>query len=220
MLLILKGFMIGIGKIIPGVSGSVLAIRLGVYEEMISALNNILKKDNIIFLTKLCIGILLAIILGSKVLIVLLNKYHLLLKIIFVILIALGIPNILKNTTSYISSIITFLIYILILNIPNLNLNINYYMIGSLEAITTIIPGISGTAIFISLGIYEELLSIFSNVYLLNFNILIPFGLGLLITSLILVRFIDYCFTNYRNKTYGVILGLLIGSIVIMIIKG
>lgn len=220
MLLILKGFIIGIGKIIPGVSGSVLAIRLGVYEDMISALNNILKKDNIIFLTKLCIGILLAIILGSKVLIVLLDKYHLLLKTIFVILIALGIPNILKNTTSYISSIITFLIYILILNIPNLNLNINYYMIGSLEAITTIIPGISGTAIFISLGIYEELLSIFSNVYLLNFNILIPFGLGLLITSLILVRFIDYCFTNYRSKTYGVILGLLIGSIVIMIIKG
>ncbi len=220
MLLILKGFIIGIGKVLPGVSGSVLAIRLGVYEEMIAALNNLLKKDNIIYLMKLCIGIILAIVLGSKVLIVLLDKYHLLLKYLFIILIACGIPNILKNTTSYISSIISFIFYILILNIPNLNLNVNYYMIGSLEAITTIIPGISGTAIFVSLGIYEELLNIFSNIYLFKLNILIPFGLGLLITALILVRFIDYCFTNFRNKTYGVILGLLIGSIVMMIIKG
>lgn len=220
MLLLLKGFVIGIGKVIPGVSGSVLAIRLGVYENMISALNNLSKKDSIIYLTKLCIGILAAIILGSKVLIVLFDRYHLILKYLFIILITLGVPSVLKNTTSYISSIITFIVYILILNIPNFNININYYMIGSLEAITTIIPGISGTAIFISLGIYEELLNIFSNVYLLNLNILIPFGLGLLITTLILVRFIDYCFTNYRSKTYGVILGLLIGSIFMMIIKG
>lgn len=220
MLLLLKGFVIGIGKVIPGVSGSVLAIRLGVYENMISALNNLFKKDSIIYLTKLCIGILAAIILGSKVLIVLFDRYHLILKYLFIILITLGVPSVLKNTTSYISSIITFIVYILILNIPNFNININYYMIGSLEAITTIIPGISGTAIFISLGIYEELLNIFSNVYLLNLNILIPFGLGLLITTLILVRFIDYCFTNYRSKTYGVILGLLIGSIFMMIIKG
>ena len=33
LILFFKGFLIGIGKIIPGVSGSVLAISFGVYEE-------------------------------------------------------------------------------------------------------------------------------------------------------------------------------------------
>ena len=33
---IFKGFIIGIGKIIPGVSGSMLAILLGVYERALA----------------------------------------------------------------------------------------------------------------------------------------------------------------------------------------
>ena len=40
MLNLLKGFIIGIGKIIPGVSGSVLAITLGVYDKSVEYINN------------------------------------------------------------------------------------------------------------------------------------------------------------------------------------
>ena len=40
MLLILKGIIIGIGKIIPGVSGSMLAISMGIYQKMIDSVNN------------------------------------------------------------------------------------------------------------------------------------------------------------------------------------
>ena len=42
-MLIIKGLIIGIGKIIPGVSGSMLAISLGEYENMLSAVNNYFK---------------------------------------------------------------------------------------------------------------------------------------------------------------------------------
>ena len=42
--LILKGFLIGIGKIIPGVSGSMLAMSLGVYEKGIEILSNLTKE--------------------------------------------------------------------------------------------------------------------------------------------------------------------------------
>jgi len=49
--LILKGFLIGIGKIIPGVSGSLLAISLGVYDKAINSLVNLFNnfKENFIF---------------------------------------------------------------------------------------------------------------------------------------------------------------------------
>ena len=42
---ILIGLIIGVGKIIPGVSGSVLAITLGVYEKIIYSINNIFKES-------------------------------------------------------------------------------------------------------------------------------------------------------------------------------
>ena len=46
MLLILKGIIIGIGKIIPGVSGSMLAISMGIYQKMIDSVNNFFKRPN------------------------------------------------------------------------------------------------------------------------------------------------------------------------------
>ena len=50
-MLILKGIIIGIGKIIPGVSGSMLAISMGIYQKMIDSVNNFFKdiKSNFLF---------------------------------------------------------------------------------------------------------------------------------------------------------------------------
>ncbi len=222
MLLCLKGFIIGIGKVIPGVSGSLLAIRLNVYEDIIKSINCFFSdiRKNSIFLSKLGIGLISAIILGSHIIIFLLDNLYLPTMILFILLIISGIPSVLKETNSYLVSLISFILYMLILYIPSLNIiNTNYYVMGFIEAFTTIIPGISGTAIFMSLGMYDELLALFSNILSFELNKIIPFCIGIILGSLIIVRFIDYCFNNYRNRTYGVILGLLIGSIVSMIIK-
>ena len=237
MLLYLKGFVIGLGKIIPGVSGSLLAIRLNLYEDIICSINNFFSlsgeivitpinnffsniKSNLIFLGKLGLGLVTAIIIGSHMIIYLLDRFYLPTMIIFILLILSGIPSVLKETKNYLVAFISFLLYILILYIPNLNImNTNYFMMGFLEAFTTIIPGISGTALFISIGMYDELLDMFSNILSFEVEKLVPFSFGIIIGTLIIVRFIDYCFKKYRDKTYGVILGLLIGSIFSMIIK-
>lgn len=221
MKLFIKGIIIGLGKILPGVSGSILAIRLNIYEDIITSINTLFSnlKNNIIFLTKIGLGILLSIILGSNVLSHLLNNYYKLTVYIFSLLLLTGIPVIVKEVKNYIIVIITFILYILIMYLPSINVSTNYYLIGFIEAFTTIIPGISGTALLMSLGIYDEYLDLFSNIYLFEFNKLLPFILGLIIGALIIIRFIDYCFKKYRDKTYSVILGLLLGSIVIMIIK-
>ena len=77
MILIIKGLIVGLGKIIPGVSGSILAIRLNIYEDMIYSINNLFNKKSIIFLTKIGIGIVLAIIFGSNIITYLLSKFYL-----------------------------------------------------------------------------------------------------------------------------------------------
>lgn len=221
MLVFFKGFIIGLGKIIPGVSGSLLAIRLNVYEKMINSINCFFKdfKYNFFFLSTLGFGMLLAIIFGSNIISYFLDNYYIPTLIIFIILILSGIPSIIKEVKNYLFAVISFLIYLAIVFIPELNIGQNYFFMGFLEAFTTIIPGISGTALFMSFGIYDELLSLFSNLLMFEFNKLIPFGIGLIIGALILVRFIDCCFKNHRDKTYSVILGLLLASIVVMLIK-
>ena len=74
--LTLKGIIIGLGKIIPGVSGSMLAFSLGVYEDAINAITNFKNnlKKNILFLSYLGIGIVISILLFSNLLIYLLNN--------------------------------------------------------------------------------------------------------------------------------------------------
>ena len=38
--LIIKGFIVGVGKIIPGVSGAMLAMFMGIYEDLMEAVTH------------------------------------------------------------------------------------------------------------------------------------------------------------------------------------
>ena len=65
---ILKGMVIGISNVIPGVSGGTMAVVLGIYDKLISTINQFFKdwKKNIFFLGEIAIGAGLGIILFSK----------------------------------------------------------------------------------------------------------------------------------------------------------
>ena len=68
LILILKGMIIGVANIIPGVSGGTLMITLGLYEEIISTISHFFKnlKKNLKFIIPLAIGMVLAILILSK----------------------------------------------------------------------------------------------------------------------------------------------------------
>lgn len=201
----------------PGVSGSILAIRMNIYEDIIYSINNIFNKNSIIFLSKIGIGIIISIMFGSNIISYLLTYHYITTMLVFTILVISGIPSVIKESSNYLISIISCIAYLLLLNIPNINLLNNYFFIGFLESFTTIIPGISGTALFMSFGLYDELLYLFSNIYKLKISLLLPFLCGFTLGTIIIIKFINYCLNNHKNKTYSVILGLLIGSIITMI---
>ena len=82
--------------------------------------------------------------------------------------------------------LIVFLIPILFLytvSIYKLNIKINIYnifFVGIIEAITMIIPGISGTAVMMSLGIYEEVLNLVTSINLLSLTFVIGIAFGII----------------------------------------
>ena len=226
---ILIGIIIGAGKIIPGVSGSVLAITLGVYEKIIHSINNIFKDyKNIYYLTKLGVGIIISILFLSRIIIYFLSNYYTYTIFVFVGLILGSIKSITTNTNfkySYLT-ILSFII-IVILGLININSNnhngILYYLLsGFIESVSSIIPGISGTALLMLLGTYNMVIDIFSNIININYlvsniNIVIPFIIGILVGLIISIKLINYLFSKYKTLTYNIILGLLLGSIFIML---
>lgn len=212
----LIGVLIGIGKIIPGVSGSVIAIRFKVYEKIINSILNYFNdfKKNTKFLFSIFSGVLISIILLSRIILFLYTKYHYLMIIIFALLIISGLKDILKESNNYCLSCISFFLAIILIKIP-FKYNINYFVMGTLESISMIIPGISGTAIFVSLGVYEKMLRLFID---FNFIDMVSFFLGFIFMSLILLKIISFYLSKYKKETYSVILGFLFASIVLMFI--
>lgn len=237
MINLIKGFIIGIGKIIPGVSGSVLAITLGVYDKSVEYLSNIKinRKEKIKYLLPLGIGIIISIIIFSKIIIILLDKYYQITMLFFIGLVLGGIPEIIKKTKKE-NSIITIISFILFFIISITNIDSSYilrgniidiiilFISGLLEAFGTIVPGVSSSALLMITGTYNIIISSIGNItnisnILMNIKIIFPFVLGLLLGVIVLIKVINYLLKKYESILYSFVLGVLLSSIILLIIK-
>ena len=215
LILFFKGFIIGIGKIIPGVSGSHIAMSLHVYEESLDKLQNI--KTNIIYFLFLGLGFIISIILMSPLIIYLINNYYIYTMCFFIGLLSKTVKLNDKSKIVIPFSFIVLLIYLFI-RIPPISINNPYisFTMGIIESITTIIPGISGTATYMVLGCYKEILQLYSfnNIYLLS-----TFILGFISSSIILIKGITYLFHHYHQKTESIIIIFMLSSLLFLITK-
>ena len=243
ILLMLKGMLIGVANIIPGVSGGTLMITLGLYEEIIDVISHFFKnfKKNLKFILPIGIGMVLSILLLSKVISLCLEKYPFPTTFFFIGLIIGGIPLIWKkasaskrNISNWLVFLITFGIIILftflkdsnyIVSLDNLDLYgyIKIFVIGIISAATMVIPGISGSFVLMLLGYYEPIVNTvkdLTNFSLLSKNLLIlaPFGLGIVVGIIMVAKLIEYLFNRYPIKTYYGVLGFVIASIISIII--
>ena len=218
MLLILKGIIIGIGKIIPGVSGSMLAISMGIYQKLIDSVNNFFnrQKESFKFLIKIGIGVVISIVFFSNIILKCLDKFYLITIFFFIGLIIGGCDDIKENTNKKYNfiAIISFVLVTLLglininneVNITNSFFNSLYFLfIGFVDAVTMVIPGISGTATLMMLGAYEKVMELYSNIF--NFNIIIdnlkliiPYVIGIVLGIVITVSLLIYCLKDIKKK--------------------
>jgi len=226
------GIILGIGFIIPGVSGGVIATILGIYDNIIYRLNNLFKnfKDNLLFLFPLIIGIIISVLFFSKLILYLLNNELNFISYVFIGLILGCVPYLFKEikikTNQKIAIfpfIITFFFGIILFVVEKKSIeatsNPNFILMvitGFLYAIGKLVPGISGAALLMLLGIYEYFLSVIANPLAINFNTIInfiPFVLSFLISSIFIIKLIDYLLCNHFRITYSAIIGFVLSSI-------
>lgn len=225
-----KGFIVGIGKIIPGVSGAILAISMGIYDIALDHICNFKKnkKESIKYLFPICLGIILSIIVFSKLISIFLGRYYIITMLFFIGLIIGGIPFITYKVEKkdYYLVIISFIVFFLISvgglnNVYNIKNNfidyIVFFLSGIVEAIGTVVPGISSTALLMVFGTYNTIVTSIGN--LNNIKVLLAFTLGMIIGLYLIVKIINYLFKNYENKLYAFVLGVLLSSIILLIIQ-
>ena len=233
LMLMCKGFIIGVAKIIPGVSGAIIAISFGVYERLVKIMSRPLqiKLDDLNFLVSLLIGAALGIGVLCKGVKWCLEAYYLPTMLLFIGLIAGGIPEITNEITKNKINVKIVFVFIVSFTVLYFLVNLNggenitagknfiYFLIGVIESLTTIIPGVSGTAIFMALGWYETLLSIFESIT--NFNIdvttLLLFFSGFIISTILISKLITWLFDNKKVMAYTGVLGFMSASLVIML---
>lgn len=243
--LAVKGFIIGVANIIPGVSGGTLAITLGIYEKLIGIISHFFKniKENIKFLLPIIIGAVLSILILSNVISYSLEEFPLPTTLLFIGLILGGLPMLFGKIKkgpkkgrqiNLLIFLITFSIVAIFgfmntgnaaVDLSNLNL-IDYillFIVGMIAAATMIIPGISGSFMLMLLGYYKPIIDTIKT--LSNFNdighcltILIPFGIGVVVGIVLIAKIIEILLEKFPIKTYYGIIGFVLASIITIFI--
>ncbi len=243
IMLVIKGFIMGIANIIPGVSGGTLALILGIYEDFIGAISHFFTnfKKNIKFLLPIVIGMGLAIVSLSRVIDYSYKHFPIPTCLFFVGLVLGGIPMLLskvkgtkevKKVSSYIIFAIPFLIVMVMacsdlifgegmkISLSNMGL-IQYvllFIVGVVAAATMVIPGVSGSLVLMLLGYYYPIIDKIKEFTSFknigeNFLVLGVFGVGVLIGIVLISKLIEFLFQKYEVKTYFGVLGFIFASV-------
>ena len=243
IILIIKGMIIGLANVIPGVSGGTLMITLGIYEEVIDTISHFFSnfKKNLKFIIPLGIGVILSLLVFSKIIGLSLEKFPFATTLFFLGLIIGGMPIIIQNmkknndykkVSNYIISFLSFAFIILFAflknsaetNLENLSVlqMILLFIVGMISSATMVIPGISGSFVLMLLGYYSPIINTIrslTNFSLLSHNIIVLgiFGSGVLIGIILISKLIELLLKKFETKTYFAVFGFVIASCIAII---
>lgn len=241
IILFIKGVILGIAFVIPGVSGGTLAVLLGIYEELIEAASNFYKgiknfKKYSMYLLPIGFGVIFSVAIFAKLIKFGLDKAPILTILIFLGMIIGGIPSLCKNVETppklkdfslMLVGIIIVLVMLIFHKSSNIvtfaNMNFEEYsllfLVGIISAITMVVPGISGSFTLMLLGYYEPVLNLVNDITSFknlesNIILMIIFILGVFIGIIFISKIIEWCLKHYKRETYYAILGFVLSSIV------
>ena len=229
---IIKGIIIALGFILPGISGGVLAAILGIYERMIRFLAHPFKqlKEDILYFLPVSIGMLLGIGLFSYPIEYLLEQYQVYVLWSFAGAIIGTVPSLVKEANRESErdkvDLIWFWATFIISGISLYSLNfvvgslsatfLNFILAGALLALGILVPGLSPSNLLLILGLYSPMLTGFKTFDL--FGTFLPIGIGAVLTFVAFSKFMDYALRVYHSRVYHFIIGIVLSSTLLILI--
>ena len=230
----LKGMAMGAADVVPGVSGGTIAFISGIYEELITSINNVnptllkiwknegfksfWKKLNGNFLVALFLGIFISLFSLATLVSWLLENEPILLWSFFFGLVAASIFFVGKeiakwNLATVIMLLLGAAIAYFITTLPaseNASSLPYLFMSGALAVCAMILPGISGAFILVLLGSYKTILDA---VHEREIKVIVTVALGAIFGLLSFAKLLKWMFSHYKNLTLALLTGFILGSL-------
>ena len=232
---VVSGFFVGLAELLPGISGSTVAVAFNVYEKFITFLSNLklsnltinFKRLNEVFFLDLIIPFFIAmglsVLLASRLILYLYSEYteyfSLFLSVLMCLISLLIILRLKKEFNTIVVWNYYFLagiIFGILLNLLNFIFSepslLALIIIGFIAFSFFLMPGISGSAILLSIGVYEIVIGSIANI---DLKILLPFGVGCIGSLILMPKFINYLLAEYKLQVMTFFASLILVSGVI-----
>lgn len=226
---IIQGALIGLGAVLPGISGGVLCVVFGIYKIMMEFLAEPFKRFRTHFPRLLPVGIggVIGFLGVANVLSFLLEKYPAPSVCLFVGLIGGMLPSLLREAgeqgrsrKSYVSMLTAMvLVFALLISLRLFSVKIEpdfgwYLFCGFCLALSIIAPGMSFSTLLMPLNLYEPFVSGIGH---LELGVLLPGGIGGIVTIVLLSKVTDTLFKAHYTVAFHAIVGIVIAATVMII---
>lgn len=226
---VLQGALIGLGAVLPGISGGVLCVIFGIYKTIMEFLADPFRKfkTHVPKLIPVGIGGVIGFLGIANVLSFLLDKYPAPSVCLFIGLIGGMLPSLFREAgeqgrskASYISMAVAMVIvFALLISLQVFSVVITpnflwYVFCGACLALSVIAPGMSFSTLLMPLGLYEPFVAGIGH---LDFGVLIPGGIGGLATVILFAKAVDSLFNNHYSVAFHAIVGIVIAATVMII---
>ncbi len=221
-----KGFLIGLGMLIPGLSGGTVAVFLNVFEDILEAVSEAFTHTlkSIKTILPIAMGAITSVLIFSKLIEAFCVSFPIISKYLFCIIAIIsclifakekiGFDTAIKQIIWIISGVAIALITSIIISIYNLNFShagfMVLFLIGILLSLALILPAISFSYMMLFFGIYENTLNAISNFKL---DYLSPLCVGIAFGGYIFSKILLKLLNAYTKQTYCFVLGFVIMSI-------
>ena len=219
-----KGALVGIGFILPGLSGGVLAVIFGLYDKIISFLadlrHNFMK--NVLYFIPVGIGAAIGIVLFAVVVEKAFGIYAAQFVCLFVGFVAGTFPSLYKtagkegrkSSDLWVLVITTIAIFaLMVVGGQQLTEVAPNFMIwlgsGLLMGLGLIVPGMSPSNFLIYFGLYDKMAIGIKD---FDFGVIIPLIIGFIICVLLFAKIAAWMFKRNYSGMYHFILGMVVGS--------
>jgi len=226
---ILQGALVGLGAVLPGISGGVLCVIFGIYKTIMEFLADPFRKlkTHLPKLLPYGIGAVIGFLGIAKLLAFLLERYEAPSVCVFIGLIGGMLPSLFREAgeqgrskKSYVSLVVAAIaIFALLIGLRLLSVEITpnfiwYLFCGFCLALSVIAPGMSFSTLLMPLGLYQPFVDGISS---FDFSILIPAGIGALATVILFAKVVDALFTHHHSVAFHGIIGIVIAATVMII---
>lgn len=246
---ILRGMIIGVANVIPGVSGGTMMVSMGIYDTIILCITHLFSqfKKSVKTLLPYLLGMLLGIFALASLLGFLFDHYPLPTNTAFIGLILGGLSPLMRKIerkkinfgcviafAAFFGLIIWMACMGPVQNAESVTMSVGQMLIllvmGAIASATMIIPGVSGSMVLMLLGYYTPVINALNSFKTAVFSadfaamvqpllVLLPFGIGVVAGIFGVAKAIEWLIQRFPTLTYCGVLGLVLASPVAILIR-